>query len=259
MYISIKLPSTFGSFARLQKENYPFNNLFTAYLACISRLGLALSMDVDELVGYIEDRVFEGIRLPDIPEGNESVNIRYRTEDPDVVKYIGGSRLTNKMAVMYIARMTLRLTAAYGTSLFRLTRLITDLDSQAETVRVIRRPKEQTEKKQAPVETPKPKRKEQIPEQAPAPKPVEAPAAKQEEEQQPAQPMPRVSNRAQEQPQPVKQPVTQEQPASSAMASAQAAKEALNELTKLTEQAGQLNESGPKVETNPHLTEFFSI
>lgn len=141
MYISIKLPPAFGSFNRIRKENYPFNNLFTSYLAAVAELGLSLGMDVEELVGYIEDRVFDGQRLPDVPdmpEGAEPVNIRYKVNVPEdadethpgniVRQYIEGSSLTNRMAVMYIARMTLRMSAAYGTSLFRLTRLITDLN-----------------------------------------------------------------------------------------------------------------------------------
>ena len=129
MYISIKLPPAFGSFNRLRQENYPFNSLFTAYLAEVSRLGLSLGLDIEELVGYIEDRLFEGERLPDIPEGDEPVNMRYKTDDEDVVAYIGGSKLTNRMAVLYITRMTLRLSAAHGNSLFRLTKLISDLNT----------------------------------------------------------------------------------------------------------------------------------
>lgn len=141
MYISIKLPPAFGSFNRIRKENYPFNNLFTSYLAAVAELGLNLGMDVEELVGYIEDRVFDGQRLPDVPdvpERAEPVNIRYKINIPEdadeshpgniVRQYIEGSSLTNRMAVMYIARMTLRMSAAYGTSLFRLTRLIMDLN-----------------------------------------------------------------------------------------------------------------------------------
>ena len=138
MYISIKLPPAYGSFNRLKADNYPFNESFTEYLAAISRLGMEKGMRVEELVGWIEDRAFEGRRVPDVPEaeGEGPVCVRYRTEDPDVKEYIGGGEATNRMAVMYIARMTLRLSVEYGTSLFRLTRVISGLSGgQAEPVR----------------------------------------------------------------------------------------------------------------------------
>lgn len=235
MYISIKLPPAFGSFNRLRKENYPFNNLFTTYLAAVSRLGLELHMDVDELVGYIEDRIFEGQRVPDVPEGTEPVNIRYKTEDPDVIKYIGGSSLTNRMAVMYIARMTMRLSAAYGTSLFRLTKLIADLDPSAEIVRTPKKPKEQ----------PAPK---------PAPKPVSKPKEEPKKEQEPL-PMPRISSKA-----PVQQEVLPEQQpvSSSVLKSAEEAKKALSELAELTAQAEETDDGAGSdvVETNPYLSQF---
>ena len=146
MYISIKLPPEFGSFNKLQAENYPFNALFTEYLAAISRLGMEKGMDVGELVGWIEDTVFEGRRLPDVPEGGEAVNIRYRTDDKDVAAYIGGSGSTNRMAVMWIARMTLRLSEEYGTSLFRLTRVIKDLSGATEKAPARKEPKKRAER-----------------------------------------------------------------------------------------------------------------
>ena len=100
MYISIRLPKEFGSFHRIQKENYPFNSLFTSYLAAVSRLGMSMNMDVDELVGYLEDRIFEGQRLTDVTMGDEQVNIRYRPADPDVTKYLNDRVLTNSIDIM---------------------------------------------------------------------------------------------------------------------------------------------------------------
>lgn len=241
MYISIKLPPAFGSFNKLRKENYPFNSLFTAYLAAVSRLGIALSVDVDELVGYIEDRVFDGQRLPDVPEGNEPVNIRYKTDDLDVVRYIGGSSLTNRMAVMYIARMTLRLSAAYGTSLFRLTRLINDLDPSAEAVKAPKKPREPAKK-----ETDKAK-------EQPVSESRKAGQEPKTEEPSPM-PMPRVTSKVPVQEQ---QPVIsmQEQRPSSVQASADAAKAALSELAELTAQADN-GDASQIVKTNPYLNDF---
>lgn len=241
MYISIKLPPAFGSFNRLRQENYPFNSLFTAYLAEVSRLGLSLGLDIEELVGYIEDRLFEGERLPDIPEGDEPVNMRYKTDDEDVVAYIGGSKLTNRMAVLYITRMTLRLSAAHGNSLFRLTKLISDLNTaDAASARV---PKEK------PAAKPK--------ETAPVKKnPV--PVKKEEKQEETPVPMPRVSSKAA-----VSEPVTAKQPAgeqkSSVLESAEAAKAALSELTELTAAAQPADTAGEVIETNPLLGAFGGI
>lgn len=252
MYISIKLPPAFGSFNQLRKENYPFSSLFTSYLAAISRLGLALSVDVDELVGYIEDRIFEGVRIPDVPEGDEPVNMRYKTDDPDVVKYISQSRFTNRMAVMCIARMTLRLSAAYGTSLFRLTKLITDLDPN-EVVKkpggAERRRRNEVEPKAEPA-----KQKAEMPK--PAPKPRPKPVQEEPEEEQP---VPAVRIRRSET---AEQPIST--PVSAASKSAEAAKAALAELQGLTE-AAQAPEPEPDeadgegqdiVATNPLLKQF---
>lgn len=241
MYISIKLPPAFGSFNRLRQENYPFNSLFTAYLAEVSRLGLSLGLDIEELVGYIEDRLFEGERLPDIPEGDEPVNMRYKTDDEDVVAYIGGSKLTNRMAVLYITRMTLRLSAAHGNSLFRLTKLISDLNTADA----------------APARVPKEKPAAKPKETAPVKKnPV--PVKKEEKQEETPVPMPRVSSKAA-----VSEPVTAKQPAgeqkSSVLESAEAAKAALSELTELTAAAQPADTAGEVIETNPLLGAFGGI
>lgn len=242
MYISIKLPPAFGSFNRLRQENYPFNSLFTAYLAEVSRLGLSLGLDIEELVGYIEDRLFEGERLPDIPEGDEPVNMRYKTDDEDVVAYIGGSKLTNRMAVLYITRMTLRLSAAHGNSLFRLTKLISDLNTSDA----------------APARMPKEKPAAKPKETAPVKKnPV--PVKQEEKQEETPAPMPRVSSKAA-----VSEPVTAKQPAgeqkSSVLESAEAAKAALSELTELTAAAQPADTAeGEVIETNPLLGAFGGI
>ena len=239
---NIKLPPAFGSFNRLRQENYPFNSLFTAYLAEVSRLGLSLGLDIEELVGYIEDRLFEGERLPDIPEGDEPVNMRYKTDDEDVVAYIGGSKLTNRMAVLYITRMTLRLSAAHGNSLFRLTKLISDLNTADA----------------APARMPKEKPAAKPKETAPVKKnPV--PVKQEEKQEETPVPMPRVSSKAA-----VSEPVTAKQPAgeqkSSVLESAEAAKAALSELTELTAAAQPADTAeGEVIETNPLLGAFGGI
>lgn len=246
MYISIKLPPEFGSFNRIRKDNYPFNVLFTGYLAAISRLGLAMQADVDELVGWIEDRVCGDGRLPDIPPGNEPVDVRYKTDDKDVVEYISQSRLKNKTAILYIVRMTLRLSAQYGTSLLRLTRLINDLGGAQEK--------------------PKKPRKEQPARPKEAPKAVE----KDEDDEPAPMSMPRVRIRQAEQP--VQPEVKQPEPAQDS--AADEARNALSELQGLlggngepvkkpvTEPEEEPDDDGDEgqgqaVVTNPFLSDFY--
>lgn len=235
MYISIKLPPEFGSFNRLRKENYPFNKLFTGFLKEVSKIGLSRHMDVEELVGYIEDRIFDGQRVPDIPYGDEPVNVRFKTDDPDVVEYIGGSELNNRMAVLYISRMMLRMSAAYGTSLFRLTRMIKDLSLPAKSKRAAE-PKTTAEQ-------PRPRRTYA------RPAAVEPDEEEDEMEEEPAKmPGVRLSGRVAE----TTEPAPKESKSSSAAESAQKAKAALSELESLTEKAGV-------VETNPFLSQFGGV
>lgn len=245
MYISIKLPAAFGSFNQLRKENYPFNNLFTSYLAAVARLGLGMKMDVEELVGYIEDRIFDGQRVPDVPEGTEPVNIRYKVNIPEdadethpgnvVKQYIEGSILTNRMAVMYIARMTLRLSAAYGTSLMRLTRLITDLGM------------EKPAKKRGPKPKPEARKPEPVMEE-----PVIAEPAMEEPAEDPEPPMPKISRKAPE-PKPEPMPVPEEPIKLST--TAEEARAAVNALAGLVGDI-EPEEDTPIVETNPALRDF---
>lgn len=256
MYINIKLPPAFNSFNRLRMENYPFNTLFTEFLDEVCRLGLSKKMAVGELVGWIEDRVFEGQRLPDIPEtdGGSAVNIRYRIDDakhPDIVKYITGSEnTTNRMAVMYIARLTLRLSVSYGTSLFRLKRLIMELANE-------KPPKKQkTRTEECVPETPKPR-------VIRAEEPVEAPVETPEETLVETPVMPRVSAKTVQENTPTKTetsavPAKEPPRSSGVMESANAAKAALGELADLAAVAEGMKE-GEIVETNPYLGDFLKI
>lgn len=242
MYINIKLPPDFGAFNRFRMENYPFNGLFTSYLAALSRMGTALSMDVDELVGYIEDRVFEGERLPDVPEGEENapVNIRYKTDDPDVTAYIGSSRLTNRMAIMYIVRMTMRLSVAYGTSLLRLTRLIKGMSGELDDKK---KPLEKTKAGDIIKEVPKVRVKKAEDFMDGAPLELEDGILNEPDDE----PAPRVTRRSQ-----ALRDKEADKPVSPVLKSAQAAKEALSQLTELTAKAGE-----GAVETNPLMQDFF--
>lgn len=255
MYISIKLPPEFGSFNQLRKENYPFNNLFTTYLAAVSKLGLDRKMDVAELVGYIEDRVFDGQRLPDVPKGTEPVNIRYKINIPEdaddnhpgniVQRYIEGSVLTNRMAVMYIARMTLRMSAAYGTSLFRLTKLITDLnDGKMEKKVKTETKKQSVQEKQEPIrqETKLVKQEPEV-------------ADKEDILEETPMPMPKVSAKASE-----SKPVQETAPKSSASIEAERARAAVGALADLAAQVAEPESESVEepaiVETNPALQSF---
>lgn len=127
MYISANLPPLYGQFNQIRRDNYPFRNTFSEYLKTIAALGLKLNMDADRLVGVIEDILLRDARLPDIPEGNEPVKFRFTLEDETVKEWFEKSRLSNKAIVMYIIRMTLRLSVQFGTSLSRLTKRIEEI------------------------------------------------------------------------------------------------------------------------------------
>ena len=132
MYIIAKVPALYGRFHQLQEENYPFRRAFETYLETISRLGLTLSEGPERLIGMIENSLFEGDRLPDIPEGDQPIQFRFSIDNPVIEEYFGQSDLTNKMIVTLIIRMTLRLSEKYGNSLSRLTLLIEELMPEEE-------------------------------------------------------------------------------------------------------------------------------
>ena len=220
MLLKFQFPKRLGRFRVLQEDNYPFTQMFSRYLGQICSLGLSLSLTVEELVGYIEDKLFEGRRLPDIPEGSEDISIRIRVDDADVEEYYAWNKdqgISHKWTTLYLVRMTLRLAEDYGTSLLRLAHLIQGLsegerkpeEKESGGFRVSHKAAAQEEEAEIPPEK-APVREEEIPE-------------KEEEETV----------------------------AASAKKSAQAAKEALKELTSLTEES--------VVETNPLLSQFGGI
>lgn len=127
MYISANLPPMYGQFNKIRRDNYPFRGTFERYLETIANLGLSLGMDADLLVGVIEDALLGDMRLPDIPEGNETVKFRITTENKTIMEYFENSELTNKMIVMLVIRMTLRLSERFGTSISRLTKLVSEI------------------------------------------------------------------------------------------------------------------------------------
>lgn len=224
MLLKFQFPKRLGRFRVLQEDNYPFTQMFSRYLGQICSLGLSLSLTVEELVGYIEDRLFEGRRLPDIPEGSEDISIRIRVEDADVEEYYAWNKdqgISHKWTTLYLVRMTLRLAEEYGTSLLRLAHLIQGLSEEE------REPKEKESggfrvSHKAAVQEEAPLREEETPPEK-VPVPEEEIPEKEEEETV----------------------------AASARKSAQAAKEALKELTSLTEES--------VVETNPLLSQFGGI
>lgn len=139
MYIIANLPAMYGRFQQIKKENYPFKRSFGQYLEALSRLGLALEAEPDRLSGIVEDALFPGERVPDLPEGDGEVNFRFELENPVIEEYFHSIETTNKHAVMQFIRLALRLSERYGTSLSRLTLLIErlqpeDVDYSVETV-----------------------------------------------------------------------------------------------------------------------------
>ena len=130
MYIVAKLPASYGRFHQLQEENYPFRRAFERYLEAVAALGLALDADPETTIGIIENALFSGERLPDIPDGDAPVNFRFSVDNPTIENFFASSDLTNKMIVTLVIRMTLRLAEKYGNSLSRLTILIEGLSAR---------------------------------------------------------------------------------------------------------------------------------
>lgn len=127
MHLKIQLPKHLGGFRSLQTDNYPFSQSFGDYLGLICHLGLTHSMLIEDLIGCIEDKVFEGRRLPDILGGEEEVSTQIQVENPEVESYYIWNKeqgTSYKRTTLYIARLTLRLAVDYGTSLFRLAHII---------------------------------------------------------------------------------------------------------------------------------------
>lgn len=149
MYITANLPPLYGKFNQIRRDNYPFRNAFVSYLETIARLGLSLQMDADLLVGVIEDALLRDDRLPDIPEGTENVKFRFSIENETVETYFKNSELSNKTIVMVVIRMTLRLSAKFGTSLSRLTRMISEIHPDTGAEWEIREPAAPREEKEA--------------------------------------------------------------------------------------------------------------
>ena len=130
MYIVAKLPASYGRFHQLQEENYPFRRAFERYLEAIAALGLALDADPETTIGIIENALFPGERLPDLPEGGAPVQFRFSVDNPTIQKFFQSTDLTNKTIVTLVIRMTLRLSLKYGNSLSRLTLLIEGLTAE---------------------------------------------------------------------------------------------------------------------------------
>lgn len=161
MYIAANLPAFYGQFNQIQKDNYPFRKAFGKYLEAFARLGLALGLDADMLTGAIEDKLFEGRRLPDMEEGTEPVKFRFPLENGAVDEYFKSSELTNKAIILHVIRLTVRLSAEFGTSLPRLTRMLEKLmpkdapdvdnvdnfvDNSMPSVRIVKVPPKETQK-----------------------------------------------------------------------------------------------------------------
>lgn len=161
IYIAAKMPPRFGQFNQIRKDNYPFSTTFITYLEAVCSLGLAKNLDADELTGYLEDALIGEGRLPDIPEGDEPVVFRLKTENETIQAYLERTTFTNRVSVLFIIRMTLRLSACYGTSLPRLERLIRAIPVDDEEPQRVSEPPKVVVRKKEP--SPVPTRKKLAP------------------------------------------------------------------------------------------------
>ena len=120
MYISASLPERYGVFNDIRKDNFPFNQTFSKYVELIAQIGIDHKMSIVEVIGYIEDGLMGDERLPDIPEGDEPVQFRFKTDSDIIEQFYKAQEMTNRQVTMLIIMMTLRLSNRYGTSLHRI-------------------------------------------------------------------------------------------------------------------------------------------
>ena len=130
MYIAANLPAMYGAFQTIRDGNYPFNRQFTKYIETIIQIGLEGDLDIEDLIGFIEDNLMaEDERLPDIPKGNLVVSFRYSTSNETIQKYYRQQNINNKDITLLIIQMTLRLSVKFGTSLPRLRNQLVNMDA----------------------------------------------------------------------------------------------------------------------------------
>lgn len=154
MYIACQLPKEYGAFKQIQKENYPFNHTFETYLHAIAQLGLDTGLPIDELVGFIEDSIYQDKRVANIPASPAKSDItafRMKTCDPVITAYYQKQDIVNRHVTLLLIRMTLRLSDVCGMSLSRLTYRIKSLKDVSSSVsapiaKVAKTPKTNTTK-----------------------------------------------------------------------------------------------------------------
>lgn len=120
MRIRSRLPKTYGAFKTIQKDNHPFRQNFKEYLEVIASLGLAKNLSVNDTTGYIEDVLFKGERIPDIPEGTTPGEFDMGEASQIVSDFYNKQTMSTSEVTLTIVRMTLRLSVKFGTSLQRL-------------------------------------------------------------------------------------------------------------------------------------------
>jgi hypothetical protein len=120
LFISASLPERYGVFNDIRKDNFPFNQTFSKYVELIAQIGIDHKMSIVEVIGYIEDGLMGDERLPDIPEGDEPVRFRFKTDSDVIEQFYKAQEMTNRQVTMLIIMMTLRLSNRYGTSLHRI-------------------------------------------------------------------------------------------------------------------------------------------
>lgn len=238
MYISANLPKMYGAFSKVQDGNYPFNRHFTRYLETVATLGLEEDLQIEDLVGFIEDALMGDDRLPDIPKGNQEVAFRYSVKSESITQYYKQQELTNKDVTLMIVQMTLRLSAKFGTSLPRLIRKLEQIDIDTPVPEVVK-PKVKVKMRPKPVVEPEPEVIEPEPVVEPEPEAIEPEPEIIEPDPEDIKPKPVAEPK----------PVVED--------------DAVDRLTKLTKRAAEIIGSEPEegVEVKPHgsLSSFFTL
>ncbi len=135
--IKLHLPPMYNRWHQIKKENTKF--ALYQYLSALTDIMDRINGTTSELVGYLEDHAFPDAYVPDIPvvegELSSQSSITIPEEYEELLDEPGLSPAT---AFLLIIQITMRLSAQYGTSLLKLTRvvekLIPDSDEEPEEI-----------------------------------------------------------------------------------------------------------------------------
>ena len=127
MFIRINLPARYQRLQSIKRDNYPYSTLFHAYMQAVVRLAKREQLDLFAVFGRIEHTLANDVPLMLSDDGQDSVRLDYKENDPEIIAFYKSSPLTQKKTTLMFVRTLLRLTGKYGNSIPELIYLIDTL------------------------------------------------------------------------------------------------------------------------------------